>query len=337
MSILARILKDRGILTEKQLQEAIQHQVLYGGRLGTSLFELGMITEERLQDALARAHGLAAGSVDYREIDPTAVALVPRTLAARHKVCPYKLKGKTLFLLMVDPSDHAALAKIGFSLGYIIKPMVVPEFRMIQLLRDHYDVDERWRFTDTHRRETAPLMPLAEDEAAARLDTALTRDEVVAAIVGASHRHFRRVVFFIVREPWVLGWSGAGEGIDTALVSRLRIPLDQPSVFQSVTRDKTLFVGRFGAEPANQEFLRSIGKRPTTNAVLLPIAVKGRVVNLVFGDGGASANVKASLGGLLVLVQKAPRAYLRIIRQRIQETRQSSLPAGRAHMGESEP
>ena len=337
MTILARILKDRGILTEKQLQEAIQHQVLYGGRLGTSLFELGMITEERLQDALARAHGLAAGGVDYRDIEPSAVALLSRALAAKHKVCPYRVKGKTLFLLMVDPTDHTTVARIGFSLGYIIKPMVVPEFRMIRLLRDHYDVDERWRFTDTHRRDAAPIMPLSEVEAAERLDAARTRDEVVNAIVGASHRYFRRVVFFIVREPWVLGWCGAGEGIDAALVSRLRIPLDQPSVFQSVTRDKTLFIGRFGAEPANQEFLRSIGKRPTTNAVLLPVAVKGRVVNLVFGDGGASANVKASLGGLLVLVQKAPRAYLRIIKQRIQETRQSSLPAGRAHMGESEP
>lgn len=337
MSILARILKDRGILSEKQLQEAIQHQVLYGGRLGTSLFELGMITEEKLQDALARAHGLPPGGIDYRDVEKAAVALVSRALAARHKVCPYKVKGKTLFLLMVDPSDHASLARIGFSLGYIVKPMVVPEFRMIRLLREHYDVDERWRFTDTHRRDAAPIMPLSEAEAAERLDAALTRDEVVSAVLGASHRYFRRVVFFIVREPWVLGWSGAGEGIDQALVSRLRIPLDEPSVFQSVTRHKTLFIGRFGPEPANQEFLRSIGKRPTTNAVLLPIAVKGRVVNLVFGDGGASANVKASLGGLLVLVQKAPRAYLRIIKQRIQETRQSSLPAGKAQTGESEP
>jgi hypothetical protein len=337
MSILARILKDRGILSEKQLQEAIQHQVLYGGRLGTSLFELGMITEEKLQDALARAHGLPPGGIDYRDVEKAAVALVSRALAARHKVCPYKVKGKTLFLLMVDPSDHASLARIGFSLGYIVKPMVVPEFRMIRLLREHYDVDERWRFTDTHRRDAAPIMPLSEAEAAERLDAALTRDEVVSAVLGASHRYFRRVVFFIVREPWVLGWSGAGEGIDQALVSRLRIPLDEPSVFQSVTRHKTLFIGRFGPEPANQEFLRSIGKRPTTNAVLLPVAVKGRVVNLVFGDGGASANVKASLGGLLVLVQKAPRAYLRIIKQRIQETRQSSLPAAKAQTGESEP
>ena len=68
MPILARILKDRGIVTERQLQEAIQHQVLYGGRLGTSLYELGFITEERLQEALARAHGVPGISVDLREV-----------------------------------------------------------------------------------------------------------------------------------------------------------------------------------------------------------------------------------------------------------------------------
>jgi len=262
-----------GILTEKQLQEAIQHQVLYGGRLGTSLYELGMITEEKLQDALARAHGLAPGAVDYRDIEEAAVALVSRTLAARHKVCPYKVKGKTLFLLMVDPSDHATLAKVGFSLGYIIKPMVVPEFRMIRLLRDHYDVDERWRFTDTHRRDAGPVMPLSEGEAAERLDSALT---------GRSGERRRR------RQPPVLpprrvlhraralgaGLERRGGGNRRGARLAPAVPLDEPSVFQSVTRDKTLFIGRFGPEPANQEFLRSIGKRPATNAVLLPIAVK---------------------------------------------------------------
>jgi hypothetical protein len=321
MPILARILKDRGILTEKQLQEAIQHQVLYGGRLGTSLYELGMITEERLRDALSRALGLPPTPFDPREVQPEAVALVSKALAARHKICPYRVKGKTLFLLMVEPSNHATVAKIGFSLGYIVKPMVVPEFRMIQLLRDHYGVDERWRFADTHRTRAAALQPLDDEEASARLEAATTRDEVVEALVGACLRSFRRVLFFIVREPWVVGWTGAGEGVDQALAASLRVPLDRPSVFQTVTRDKAPFVGRFGPEEENQAFLRAISKKASTNAALLPVVVRGRVVNLVYGDTGAAGNVKANLGGLIVLVQRVARAYLRIIRRRVEETR----------------
>jgi hypothetical protein len=328
MPILARILKDRGIVSEKQLQEAIQHQVLYGGRLGTSLYELGMITEERLQDALARAHGLPAAPHDLSEIQPEAVAIVPKALASRHKICPYKVKGKTLFLLMVDPTDHATIAKVGFSLGYIVKPMIVPEFRMIRLLHEHYGIDERWRFDDTHRPKPAPILPLDEATASARLDEAGTRDEVVDALAGACRRMFRRVLFFIVREPWVLGWTGAGDDVDRDFATRLRIPLDKPSVFQTVTRDKTVFLGRFGAEEENQAFLAAISKKPNTNAALLPVSVKGRVVNLIYGDNGPSGNVKVNLGSLMILMQKAPRAYLRIIRRRIEETRKAaSQPA----------
>jgi hypothetical protein len=319
--ILGRILRDRGIVTERQLQEAIQHQVLYGGRLGTSLYELGFITEDRLRDALSTAHGVPTMPVDLREVQPETVALVPRAMAAQHKVFPYKLRGQTLFLLMVDPSDHGALAKVGFTLGYIVRPIVVPEFRMIQLLRDYYGVDERWRYNDTHRPAALSAEAPDAESAALRIEGAVTRDEVVEALLALCRHFFRRVLFFIVREPWVLGWAGAGEGVDRDLAQRLRFPLDEPSVFQTVTRDKTVFIGRLGSEEQNQRFLKAVGKRPTTNAALFPVLVKGRVVNLVYADNGSTGNVKPSLGELLVLLQKVPRAYLRIIRRRVAEAR----------------
>jgi len=318
LPILARILRDRGVVTERQLQEAIQHQVLYGGRLGTNLYELGFVTEERLQDALARAHGVPVLPVDLRTIVPDAVGLVPKALAVRHKVFPYRLKGRTLVLLMLDPGDHVAVAKIGFSLGYIVKTAVVPEFRMVQLLRDYYGVDEKWRFTDTHRPPPSASRPRDVGAAAEELlEEAQTRDEVVDAALGLCLRFFRRVVFFIVREPWCLGWNGAGESMDRALAASLKIPLDQPSVFQAVARNRTVFLGRLGPGEENQRFLRVLAKRSSTNAALLPIAVRSRVVNLIYGDNGTAGNLKGSLGELLVLLQKVPKAYLRIIRRRI--------------------
>jgi len=328
--ILARILRERGIVTERQLREAIQHQVLYGGRLGTSLYELGLITEERLREALSRAHGVPSVAVEHRDIQPEAVALLSKAVVSRHRVFPYRLKGRTLFLLMVDPTDHTALAKVGYSIGYIVKPLVVPEFRMIQLLKDHYGVDERWRFNDTHRGPEAPnIEPTVDPLAAAQsLDSAASRDEVVEALLALSHRFFKRVIFFIVREPWVIGWGGIGEGMDHTLAGSFRIPLDKPSVFQTVSRSRTPFIGRLGPDEENQRFARALGKRPNTSAVVIPVAVLGRVVNLIYGDNGASGNARTDLGELFALVQKAPRAYLRIIRRRIAETRKAAEAAG---------
>jgi hypothetical protein len=106
------------------------------------------------------------------------------------------------------------------------------------------------------------------------------------------------------------------------------VPRGEPSVFRTVTRDKTVFLGRFGPEPPNRRFLEALGKRPQTNAAVFPVVVRGRVVNLVYGDAGPSGNVKADMGELLVLLQKVPKAYLRIIRRRIAETRKATGPSG---------
>ncbi len=333
LPILGRILRDRGVVTERQLQEAIQHQVLYGGRLGTSLFELGFITEERLVEALSRAHGVPAA--DLRSLQQDALAHIPKKLAQRFKVFPCRLRGKTLFLGMVDPGDHTAVAHIGYTFGFIVRPLMIPEFRMVQLLREHYGIDEHWRFTDLRGRvaATPPPLPRNPEAAAAAIETAATRDDVVAAVLSLGRCYFKRVVFFIVREPWVLGWDATGEGVDKARAIQLRVPLDTPSVFQGVTRNRTVFVGRLGAEEANQSFLKAIGKKPGTTAALIPIAVRGRVVNLIWGDSGATGAGRGDLGQLMAYMQKIPRAYLRIIRARIAESkreRQADADAAKA-------
>jgi hypothetical protein len=308
--------------------------VLYGGRLGTSLYELGFITEERLSEALSRAHGVPAA--DPRSFQPDVVPLVPKKAVAKFKVIPWRVRGKTLFLGMVNPSDHAAVARIGYSLDYIVRPLVVPEFRMVQMLRDHFGIDEHWRYTDTRSREAAPLPPPVKDpaEAAAAIDAATTRDEVVSAVLGLGRCYFKRVVFFIVREPWIIGRDGSGEGMDRARAASLRIPLDLPSVFQGVTRQRAVFVGRLGPEETNRQFLEAIGKRPGTTAAVLPVALKGRVVNLIWGDSGARGAARGGLGQLLAHMQKIPRAYLRIIRARMAEAKKEAEEEARRKKAE---
>ena len=169
----------------------------------------------------------------------------------------------------------------------------------------------------------------ATGSATAALDAASTRDEVVAAVLSLGRCYFKRVIFFIVREPWLIGWDGAGEKMDRARAAALRIPLDLPSVFQGVTRNRTVFVGRPGSEETNLKFLAAIGKKPGTTAALLPVAVRGRMVNLIWGDSGARGAGRADLGQLMAHMQKIPRAYLRIIRTRVAEAKKEAVsPTG---------
>lgn len=45
---LGEYLLRRRVLTEKQLDDAIEYQCIYGGKLGTSLIELGLATEDQI-------------------------------------------------------------------------------------------------------------------------------------------------------------------------------------------------------------------------------------------------------------------------------------------------
>ena len=54
---------------------------------------------------------------------------------------------------------------------------------------------------------------------------------------------------------------------------------------------------------------------------MFPVALRARVVNLMWGDSGSAGAARGDLGRLLAHMQKIPRAYLRIIRQRIAESR----------------
>ena len=146
-------------------------------------------------------------------------------------------------------------------------------------------------------------------------------------MIALGRCYFKRVVFFIVREPWVIGWDGAGEGMDRARAASLRVPLDVPSVFQGVTRNRAMFVGRLGPEDANRTFLEAIEKKPGTTAAVFPIAVRTRVVNLMWGDSGSTGAARGDLGQLLAHMQKIPRAYLRIIRARIAEAKKEAAEA----------
>ena len=127
---------------------------------------------------------------------------------------------------------------------------------MVQLLRDHYGVDERWRFADTRgrrppcRRSGTPRPPPRASTPPRRATRWWRRrSPSAAATSGASSSSS-------CASPGCWAGTATGEGMDRARASALRVPLDLPSVFQGVTRNRTMFVGRPGPEEANRALPR---------------------------------------------------------------------------------
>ncbi|HEU4431588.1 MAG TPA: hypothetical protein VFT98_22705 [Myxococcota bacterium] len=130
-----------------ELEEAGQATVLYGGRLGTALIELGLLSPEQLDSALARHHGLPEIPKEWlAKPDAGARAALHVDLVKRHRAFPLQFEKRSLHVGMVDPRNDAILDDLAFASGCSIVPYALAEFRFVQLMQRVFGVAPSTRF-----------------------------------------------------------------------------------------------------------------------------------------------------------------------------------------------
>jgi len=141
---LGEILVEMRACTREQVQEGLENQVIFGGRLGTNLLEIGHLDEPTLARALGVRHSLPCLHGNL-QVDPAALPLVRPELVDRHQVVPYLAQDRKLALLVCDPNDLQALDEVAFATGKRVHPIVVPEARMWVLMRQLYGIHRQLR------------------------------------------------------------------------------------------------------------------------------------------------------------------------------------------------
>jgi hypothetical protein len=161
---LGTLLLRDAVITLAQLEAALRAQVLYGGRLGTNLVELGVIDLDRLGVYLGRASGRPVASRERLEhADRDAIGAFPRDLAELHLAFPLGAdpeRPAALALAVVDADDQRALEQLATSLGRPITAHVAPELRIHYYLERHYGIMRKARFVRPGER---PLQPVTDD------------------------------------------------------------------------------------------------------------------------------------------------------------------------------
>jgi hypothetical protein len=146
MAKIGEILIQAGHLTREGLEEALDWQVLYGGRLGTNLLELRLVEEEKLARALGKQLGAEVAWGELT-VDPAVVSFIPRHVADRHEIVPWKLEKRRLKILCCDIKVDE-LDRISHKAGRTCVPVIAPEFRIFQLLRANYQATRQMRALD---------------------------------------------------------------------------------------------------------------------------------------------------------------------------------------------
>ena len=184
---LGELLIKKNLLTQAQLEEALQAQVIFGGKLGTVLIEMGLITEEILAEILGQLINIpCAKPGQLQNIPDNVIKIISPEQAEKHKVMPVSVIGKKLTLAMADPRNLQSIDEISFRTGYIVMPILALEVRLVFALESYYGIKRTMRYIAPPKQVREELNQLHVLETADSTVEARDTDEELGAL-GSEH------------------------------------------------------------------------------------------------------------------------------------------------------
>jgi hypothetical protein len=345
------VLLERGLISSRQFQEASQAVVLFGGRLGSHLVESGALDVDALEQALADHLGVPRAPLDALERPkPDAIAAVPRELAERLRVLAFRREGEALHVAMTDPWDCEAAERLLHETGLRVVPYLVSDTRMRSLLRLHFDETAAKRralgidalapneelmnaesFAALHDRagrlepKAGPRTEPAPRTVSAPTALAPSPPESLDAFLRASNPWeavrrcldvavcFARVAAFFVVRDRMAGLQAAGQVVRRDLTGvfageSLQSPLLRAAATGRVTRGALCRDGE-------RALIAALGS-PAGEAVVLPVKLRGRVVNLLYVEGLIGGPPDLVCAALMALAEGMGRVYEELVQGR---------------------
>ncbi|HUL17490.1 MAG TPA: type IV-A pilus assembly ATPase PilB [Terriglobales bacterium] len=135
---LGEILLKENLITQDQLQKALDFQRANGGKLGSCLTKMGYITDDDITGVLSRQYGVPSINLKYYEIDPNVIRLIPQDTAQRYQVIPLSRVGSVLTIAMTDPTNVFAMDDVKFMTGFNVEPVVASESAIAEAISRFY-------------------------------------------------------------------------------------------------------------------------------------------------------------------------------------------------------
>jgi type IV pilus assembly protein PilB len=168
-SYLGLQLLREGIITEKQLEEALKNQQNDNQKgtknlLGQSLCTLGFCTEEDIARVMAKKAGVEYVSLKARNIDMIAENLITPDLAERFKAIPIGIENGKLLVAMRNPLNIIVLDDLKLITGYEIQPVVTTDSELNASLKRFMNLHSIMDGEDIEKFETGNFEDASDSE-----------------------------------------------------------------------------------------------------------------------------------------------------------------------------
>ena len=134
--LIGNILLEKGVITQEQLDEALNVQKNTTEQIGRILTDLGHVTERDVLRAHAEQLGIPFLELDQTSVDEDVAKAIPQSVVQRYNAIPIRRSGNRLTVAMSDPSNVFALDDMRLITGYEIDPILATVEDISALLDD---------------------------------------------------------------------------------------------------------------------------------------------------------------------------------------------------------
>lgn len=189
-ALLGEVLVESGLITRKQLEEALEIQKLDPKPLGDLLVSLKWVSKEDIAKALGSLLGCEYINISETKIDTKALYKISEDIARRYKVLPIGFEGDKLVVAMADPSDLFTLDDLKIISGMEIKPMVSTSEEVIEAINSQYRAISSGRQVSTEE----AFIPPKEEVAAKGVEEGLGVEGEMTPIIKLANLILRQAV-----------------------------------------------------------------------------------------------------------------------------------------------
>lgn len=308
---LGEALVKESLITRDQLKQALERQVIFGGRIGTNVVEMGFIKEKELAGFLSRYFKIpAADPGKLASVDEETVACISRETAEKYKVVPFRKDRNRLHVAMLDPRAMTSVDELRFVTGFDVIPYVVTELRLLYAMEKYYGTPRDLRYISIlgKEEEEQPAAAGKDNKEQVRkvkeeFSNAKAKEEIIGILLNETRKIASRAAILILKGEALSGWKARGISIENT-----QIQVEPTSVFADVIGRKQYYRGPLLKIPGNEPLIAVLGGTPQ-DCLVMPILIRDKIIALLYADNGNAAVMDASLNYINMLVTMASLSF----------------------------
>lgn len=161
---LTELLIHNRLITQDQLNEALELQKKKGGKLSEIIIDLNFIKERDLISIISQGLGLPLIDLKRFKIDFEIMKIIPPEVARHYQIIPISKMGDTITLAMADPLNIFAIDHVKNLTGHKINPIISSAQDIMQAIESSYPDSTKDMIDDLMKEMSDSSIELIKEE-----------------------------------------------------------------------------------------------------------------------------------------------------------------------------